>query len=430
MLQPLGPWTYRPEERLGGGGLAQTYRCTRPGSPQASAIKVLKNPLHLNTLMREVRALIALDGHPAIPALQDYGRNAAGDLCLVSTLMPGMRLDHWVHRQGPLPQEGVLSVMGQMLAVLQHAHGRGVLHKDIKHSNLLIDQGRIALLDWGASERLDEPASETLRAKPMFVAPECHWGKQSAASDFYALGWLLVFLATGAEPFHCAQLKDRQYWGVAHVLEKRVLPPLAPPLQRLAGHWLHRDPALRTVDYDLNQLLRTEPARPLDADGWDFAAIAEHGDMLAFGAQQRIPNYQCDLAQKLEEEHRDAAALALLEDAAAQGHLRAIRMLGSWLLGDARQQGRALDLLRRAAAARSVSGSYLLAKALLRSGEPCTPGSTAHALLTHAASQGHASALERLARYLPPLSAQLAREWAAESGHPRALRALGREAVH
>lgn len=427
MLQPLGPWTYRTEERLGGGGLAQTYRCTRPDSPQAYAIKVLKNPLHLNTLIREVRALVALDGHPAIPALQDYGRNAAGDLCLVSTLMPGTRLDHWVRRQGPLPMEGVLSVTGQMLAVLQHAHGRGVLHKDIKHSNLLIDQGRIALLDWGASERLDEPASETLRAKPMFVAPECHRGEQSIASDFYALGWLMVFLATGNEPFHCAQLKDRQYWGVAHVLEKRVLPPLAPPLLRLAGHWLHRDPALRSTDYDLGRLLRTEPAHPLDDGGWDFTAIAAHDDMLAFGAQQRIPNYQCDQAQELEEAHNGPAALDLLEDAAAQGQLRAIRMLGSWLLDDARQQGRALDLLRRAAAQRSASGSYLLARALLRSGEPCTPGSAAHTLLTHAASQGHAGALERLARYLPPLSAQLAREWAAESGHPRALRALGRE---
>lgn len=426
MLQPLGPWTYQPQDRLGGGGLAQTYRCTHPGDAQAYAIKVLKNPLHLNTLMREVGALIALDGHPAIPALYDHGRDANGDLCLVATLMPGTRLDHWVRRHGPLSLEGTLSVVAQVLDVLRHAHGRGLLHKDIKHSNLLIEQGQIALLDWGASERLDEPASETLRAKPMFVAPECHRGQHSAATDFYALGWLMVFLSTGQEPFHCAQLKDRPYWGVAHVLEKRLLPPLPAPLQRLAGHWLHRDPALRRVDYDLASLLGAPPAHPLDGDGWDFTALADHADMLAFGAQQRIPNYQCDQAQKLEDAQDTGTALALLEDAAAQGHLRAIRMLGAWLIDAPGQRDRALALLRQAASAGSVPGSYLLAKALLRAGEPCTPGSPVHGLLTHAARHGHASALERLARYLPPLSAQLAREWAAESGQSRALRALGR----
>ena len=426
MLQPLGPWTYRTEDRLGGGGLAQAFRCTRPGDPQGYAIKVLKNPQHANTLLREVGALIAVEGHPAIPALHDHGRNAAGDLCLVSTLMPGTRLDHWVRRHGPLPVEGTLSVIAQVLGILRHAHERGLLHKDLKHSNLLIDQGHVTLLDWGASERLDEPPAETIRAKPMFVAPECQAGRHGAASDFYALGWLVVFLATGAEPFHCAQLKDRAYWGLAHVLERREWPPLAPPLRQLAGHWLHRDPARRSVAYDLQALLRTPCAHPLDDEGLDFAAISMQTDMLAFGARHRIPDYQCSQAKKHAETHGMAEAIALLEDASAQGHLRATRMLGEWLQGDPQQHGRALDLLQQAASAGSTPGCYLLAKALLRSGEPCTPGSLPHTLLVHAARQGHASALERLARYLPPLSARLARERAAESGHPRALRLLGR----
>jgi serine/threonine protein kinase len=426
MLQPLGPWTYRTEDRLGGGGLAQTYRCARPGDPQGYAIKVLKNPQHLNTLLREAGALIALEGHPAIPALLDHGRNAAGALCLVSTLMPGTRLDHWVRRHGPLPVEGTLSVVAQVLGILQHAHGRGLLHKDLKHSNLLIEQGRVTLLDWGASERLDEPPAETIRAKPMFVAPECQAGRHGAASDFYALGWLLVFLATGAEPFHCAQRKDRAYWGLAHVLERRELPPLAAPLRQLAGHWLHRDPARRSVAYDLQALLRTPSPHPLDDSGLDFSAIALQEDMLAFGARHRIPGYQCEQAKKLAEAGRTAEAIALLEDASAQGHLRATRMLGDWLQEDPPQHDRALGLLRQAANAGSIPASYLLAKALLRAGEPCTPGSTPHALLAYAARQGHASALERLARYLPPLPARLARERAAESGHPRALRLLGR----
>ena len=108
-------------------------------------------------------------------------------------------------------------------------------------------------------------------------------------------------------------------------------------------------------------LLRTPSPHPLDDGGLDFSAIALQEDMLAFGARHRIPGYQCEQAKKLAEAGRTAEAIALLEDASAQGHLRATRMLGDWLQEDPPQHDRALGLLRQAANAGSIPASYLLA---------------------------------------------------------------------
>lgn len=423
MLQRLGPWRYRAEDRLGGGGMAQTYRCTHPGLAGEFAIKVLKNPGHVNTLLREVRALIALDGCPGIPSLVDHGRGADGQLCMVSTLMPGIRLDQQVRRQGPIAADAALGIVQQLLRILQHAHGRGVLHKDIKHSNILIQNTQVSLIDWGTSEFTHESPQEALRAKLSYVAPECYFGAHGPAVDFYALGWLAIYLVTGQEPYHCASLKDKHYWALAHLFERRDWPGMPAPITTLARHWLARRPEARSLAYDIASL----DGMPLPADTeeglLDFSAISGQ-DYVLLGARRGVPYFQCELARRLQEDGQQAAAIGWLEAAAAQGYARALRLLARALPEQPEHALRKQQLLHASASSGSAAASYMLAKALIRQGDANGSGAEAYQLLVGAASQGHAGALERLARQLPALSARLALELAAESGHPGAAKAL------
>lgn len=426
MLQALGPWQYRVEDRLGGGGFAQTFRCTHPELPGQYAIKVLKNPTHINTLLREVRALIALDSFAGVPALIDHGRDHRGQLCLVTTLIPGVRLDHHVRRVGPLSCADTLGVIQQLLEILQHAHTKGLLHKDIKHSNILLEGHRASLIDWGASEFTHELPSETLRAKSSYMAPECYFGQHGPASDFYSLGWLAIYLATGCEPFHCSEVRDKHYWAVAHLMERPRWPSSLPPeVSAVALHWLARNPSKRNIAYDLTQLMTTchPPQVCEERDRIEFESILGQ-DYLLLGAEHGATTFQCDLANRLQDSGHQSAALGWLEAAAKQGYPRAQRMLARALPDDAKHAGRKHQLLKTAAEAGSPAARYRLAKTLLRLGAPCSPGSPARKLLEFAASAGQAGALELLARHLPPLSSKLALELAAESGYPAATKAL------
>lgn len=428
MLQPLDHWQYGVEDRLGGGGLAQTFRCTHPDLPGEFAIKVLRNPTHINTLLREVRALIALDGHAGVPALIDHGRDKNGQLCVVSTLMPGIRLDHRVRRSGPLSAEATLAVIQQLLTILRHAHAKGLLHKDIKHSNILMEGHHVSLIDWGASEFTHELPSETLRAKPSYAAPECYFGQHGPASDLYSLGWLAVYLATGSEPFHCSEIKDKHYWALAHLLERHRWPSGLPPeVSTVARQWLHRNPSQRHVAYELSELKSPSLTDQEKQRAIEFEAIVGR-DYLAMGAEHGAPTFQCELAIRLQELGQEAAALAWLEAAAKQRYPRAQRLLAKALPNDAEHASRARRLLESAAEIGSPTASYQLAKIMLRRGESCSSASRARKLLEFSASTGHAGALELLARHLPPCASQLALELAAESGHPRATRALQEQA--
>ncbi|MCO5355967.1 serine/threonine protein kinase [Acidovorax kalamii] len=429
MLQSLGPWQYRIEDRLGGGGLAQAYRCIHPDLPGKFAIKILKNPTHVNTLLREVRALIALDGFAGVPALIDHGRDQRGQLCMVTTLMPGVRLDHHVRRTGPLSSADTLGIVQQLLDILQHAHSKGLLHKDIKHSNILLEGHRVSLIDWGASEFTHELPSETLRAKSSYMAPECYFGQHGPGSDFYSLGWLAVYLATGREPFHCSEVKDKHYWAVAHLLEQPRWPRDLPrEVSAVALQWLARSPSLRNIAYDLTQLKKTCSSIAVNAERetMEFEAIVGQ-DYLLLGAEHGATTFQCELANRLLDTGQPEAALAWLEAAAKQGYPRAQRLLAKALPDDAEHACRKHQLLQSAAEAGSPAARYRLAKAMLRQGASCSPGSPTRKQLEFAASTGQAGALVLLARHLPPLSCRLALELAAESGHPAAIKALQKQ---
>jgi serine/threonine protein kinase/tetratricopeptide (TPR) repeat protein len=173
----------------------------------------------------EARALAGLN-HPTIVRARDYGVLADGSPYLVMDVAPGRSLHEWIYRakmDGLLPWPIVWTVIDQVLAGLGHAHARGVIHGDLKPSNILLDRPpsdaapRVYILDLGLAwltrdlvdHRLDgstevEPTVRYGAGTPGWMAPEQirmatpHIGP---ATDLYPLGCLLYTLLVGDEPF-------------------------------------------------------------------------------------------------------------------------------------------------------------------------------------------------------------------------------------
>lgn len=252
-MKDLGPWSYRTFDRLGGGGYADVYRCQRPEEPNVHfAIKILKNPQYVKTLQRELNALTILQGCRGVPQVIDHGRDIAGQLCLVTDLMPGKRLDALVRQNGPLDEPSTLAMAQQILKILEVAHGRDLLHKDITPGNVLINGTQTSLIDWGVSEPVGDGQAPHIRSKREYCAPEYFYYKHCKGSDFYSLAWVMVFAMTGRQPYHFDEEPDQGYRVVAHVMERPTTSDSLPHAWRpMIENWLSKQPQKRILDYDL-----------------------------------------------------------------------------------------------------------------------------------------------------------------------------------
>lgn len=396
MIRRLGDWVYRAEDRLGGGGYAQAYRCRNAADPACeAAIKVFDDPHYANTFEKEVAALAVMAGCPGTLELIDHGRNAAGALCIVTTRGPGVRLDKLIRQQGPLTEAQTRALLRQLLAVLEFAHGRGLLHKDIKASNILVDGERHTLLDWGVAEPVGDGRAEIIRAKQDFVAPECYAGRHGVATDFYSLGWLIVHAMTGVLPYHFGSNRERDYRVAAHCLERPDLPAALPANWRpLVRNWIGKRPEQRVTGYDLDALMACAP--PSDDDGAnDYRSLGRNTGFLRQAAEAGIPYAQHELGVRLHKEGRHDEALYWLEKAAAVGYARAAYRL-AMALTETADAARGRRWLVAAAQANHPEACYQLAKQLFKDGETAA----ASTWLQRAAAGGLRKAHYRYAEWL------------------------------
>ncbi|GAB6043522.1 Sel1-like repeat-containing protein kinase family protein [Endothiovibrio diazotrophicus] len=417
MIRRLGPWPWTPGERLGGGGYAAVY-----GAPgEGHAVKVYHDPHHANTFQREVAALGALQGAPGVAELLDYGRDAAGRLCIVTERLAGERLDRRLRRAGTLDGDGVARLLEGLLPLLAEVHRRGWLHKDVKASNVLVDGERFTLLDWGVAEPLGDGHAEPIRAKQEFVAPECFYGEHDPSGDLYALAWLAVQAASGALPYHFAEVHDADYRVAAHCMERVELPPAVPAaLRPLLLGWLAKSPAERPVGYELTALLAHPSAEPDPFEHLDFRQLAFECGWLHRAARYGVPYAQYHYGRRLLDAGREREALYWLEGARESGYRMAgYRLARHWEAGEEPARQRARALLRELAEAGHGAARYRLGRALLEEAPV-----EAERWLRLAAEAGERRAQYRLARLLEgrPAEAEEAarfRAMAADRGDPR-----------
>src|SRR5262249_21853336 len=160
---------------------------------------------------READAAAALDHSNIIP-IYHYGEQD-GVAYLIMPYLPGGSLAALLAREGPLPLDHALNYLEQAAAALDYAHAQGIIHRDVKPSNLLLHpDGRLLLADLGIASLVvhdhripgpsTRPRNEPLLGTPNYIAPEQIRGERvSPATDIYALGALAYTLLASQPPF-------------------------------------------------------------------------------------------------------------------------------------------------------------------------------------------------------------------------------------
>ncbi|MFF3844473.1 protein kinase [Streptomyces sp. NPDC002328] len=202
--------------------------------------------------LREARATARID-HPGVVRIYDVV-DAGERLWIVMELVAGRSLERLTAEEGPLgPRETARIGLG-LIAALRQVHARGVLHRDIKPGNVLVEDGgrRVVLTDFGIAAIQDTEALTMvgmLVGSPDYMAPERISGRpQGPSSDVWSLAATLCAALSGHSPFS----RDTTLSTLHAVLyESPELPSNAGPLREILTATLHKDPALRA---DLNTL--------------------------------------------------------------------------------------------------------------------------------------------------------------------------------
>lgn len=248
---------YRLDSVLGRGAMGVVYRGTQLALDRAVAIKRLarapsaSDPAALR-FRREATASGRLS-HPGIVRVFDAGV-AEGAPYLVMELVEGDPLDEILARRGPLQVEEALSIAWQLADALASAHEHGVLHRDVKPANVLLEHtGRVRVVDFGLALSLDAPEERLTQVgaivgTPEYLAPELARGAApDPRADVYALGATLYELLTDQPPF---EGPTPMATVLAHLEGKliapsRRLPGIPPAVDALVQSLLARRPSER-----------------------------------------------------------------------------------------------------------------------------------------------------------------------------------------
>jgi serine/threonine protein kinase len=198
------------EESLGSGGMSTVWRARDGTLDRSVAIKRLHAHLAADRgaaarFQQEARAAGSLS-HPGVVAVYDAGEDEEGPF-IIMEYVEGESLHDLLEREGPLSPERASEVAVAVAEALHFGHERGVVHRDVKPSNVLLDaDGRVRVADFGIARTLDSTTPLTADGAVMgtasYVAPEVAMGEAATpASDTYSLGVLLYEMLTGRPPF-------------------------------------------------------------------------------------------------------------------------------------------------------------------------------------------------------------------------------------
>ena len=244
---------YRILEPIGTGGSSQVYLAQDTALGREVAVKVLDPEAAADNTLRklfvkEARALAQLS-HPNIVGVFDVGE-VDGLPFIVMEYVPGSSLKQRIERTGALPLADAVRLTDGISSGLAFAHSRGIIHADLKPSNILLDQNdKPKICDFGiARTPMEDSDFPQLFATALYVAPERVEGRPaSVASDIYGLGLVLYEMLVGKPPFTSA--------NAAVLLRDHVVRPPVPPshlrpslpkeVDTIVLKALAKDPALR-----------------------------------------------------------------------------------------------------------------------------------------------------------------------------------------
>lgn len=205
---------YKIERELGRGGMAIVYEAIDVHLGRRVALKVLPPEMAMRKSMaerfkREAKMAAALD-HPNIVPVYRVGQTG-GLLYIAMKYIKGRALDSILETQGPLQIPVVLGVLRAASSALAYAHERGIVHRDVKSANIMIDtDGRAVVSDFGIARAVDDPnltGTGTVVGTPYFMSPEqCAARRIGPQSDQYSLGVVAFQMLMGTVPFNADTL--------------------------------------------------------------------------------------------------------------------------------------------------------------------------------------------------------------------------------
>jgi len=201
---------YVLEAMIGEGGMAEVWRARHVFLDKVMAIKIMArnltgDPRFEERFLQEARAMARLQ-HPHIVGATDFFIEQ-GASCLVMPYLNGGSVADLLDSRAPLDLTSALTISSQILSALDHAHRQGIIHRDVKPSNILLDtDGRAFLADFGIALMLGEnrkTRTGTSIGTPQYMSPEqiMHPKTMDHRADVYSYGCVLYEMVTGHTPF-------------------------------------------------------------------------------------------------------------------------------------------------------------------------------------------------------------------------------------
>ncbi|WP_162005598.1 serine/threonine protein kinase [Dictyobacter vulcani] len=242
---------YHIDRGLAKGGMSEVYLARDLRTQQIVAMKMVRRSAgeYYERFRREARAMTRLH-HPHILSPLDYGEYEHWAYMVTPYIEYGTLSRRAA--EGPLPIEEAGEILDQIAGALQFAHEKGMLHRDIKASNVLLRDGHYAYLtDFGLVKSIEDNYSLTrsgfLIGTPEYMAPELVEGAASPASDIYALGVLAYQMVTGSVPFRGPNPVTivMKHMRDTPQPPSQLNPAVTPDVERVILQTLAKDPARR-----------------------------------------------------------------------------------------------------------------------------------------------------------------------------------------
>src|SRR5919201_4870724 len=283
---------YRLLEKIGEGGAAEVFRALDERLDRVVAVKLLRPQFTSDQQSRqrfsvEARAAAGLS-HPNIVDVYDFGEAPDGSMFIVMQYVKGENLKDILQHRGRLSASEVVSIARQVCLALSVAHAKGLIHRDVKPQNIMIDTaGNARLTDFGVVKALSGPSltqSGMTFGTAAYLSPEQATGAPiSPASDIYALGCVMYETLSGTPPFagdNPAVVAYKQVWEHPRALHDLV-PEVPPSLEGVVMRCLNKDPNRRytTTDELLAELDRLDASFGRPTEAISLGAVASAAGM-------------------------------------------------------------------------------------------------------------------------------------------------------